>query len=346
MGYLESNYRKKFRRLYQKYRMIIILTRATSLEDREYIDRHFSNINKLTKKEIQRLTPELEEKLAYLVGYYGWRGDQEFIDDLVEKENEGIQKLLYIPKYDLDSVFTNYGKSVNQYELLPPHTRIGIDLHRIYETLELILLEAMLFEDVAIQWNNYLKLIHEDSQDKVNIKFRNSLNRSICKSVFNLIEGYINGIAFDTLYKNDHIEDNDIAILSEYDSVREKNKFVSLRDKILKYPKIALKLDHPLFQENNSDELKMLLIYEQKVRHSLIHPTPKCLFSDDDDENFIIKEQYYLSPLDHIQLGELCDNVVKLISKIDESLDGLYGSVSWWLKRRNSDGFFPNDAFN
>lgn len=63
-------------------------------------------------------------------------------------------------------LFSSFGKVFDRWSLLPPHARIGIDVHGIDpkagDWIHWRLLEASLFEDLAMLWNEAVRLQQED----------------------------------------------------------------------------------------------------------------------------------------------------------------------------------------
>jgi hypothetical protein len=240
-------------------------------------------------------------------------------------------------------MFASYEQLLSHVPELPPHARIGIDVRGVLDKskLEVFLLEAALFEDMASLWNLTLATAepYKPNTDKQVFKRTLALTRATAKAAFNFIEGYLNGMATDIL-EVDVVSESDKTKLQEWDEQRDRVRFLSLRDKLLQYPKIAVNAPHPLLSETNCPEIKLIVKLEQEIRHSLIHPTP--LF-DVRRSEYYREGAYYR--LHKESVAELCDCVVELVFKLNAAIGEKYAKVDHWLYRRNQEGTFPPEAF-
>ena len=115
-------------------------------------------------------------------------------------------------------------------------------------------------------------------------------------------------MAFDILLTQNVSEKEEIKLL-EWDKKKKRKRFLTLRDKVIQYPKIAVGSEHPILDESNFPELKLIFLGEKTVRNTLIHPNP--YFNDDDDDNEPInwKDPKLLreSPFFNLTIGAIAD---------------------------------------
>jgi hypothetical protein len=90
--------------------------------------------------------------------------------------------------------------------------------------------------------------------------------RSVVTSCFNLMEAYLNGLAWD--YVQTH---STVHLSNRRKKLLEDTMSISFRDKIFKYPEILA--GHPLWQEPNQ-ELEEFVNILKPFRDSLVHPSP------------------------------------------------------------------------
>src|ERR1043166_3034963 len=120
---------------------------------------------------------------------------------------------------------------------------------------------------MAMLWN---EAADEDSCVNPNapiaplVKRAGALRRAVAKAVFSLLEGYANGLAFDILVRRT-VTAAEEAKLREWDMTRDRPLRLSLRDKLLQYPKIATGSLHPPLRES-SEPLRYILTAEQEIR--------------------------------------------------------------------------------
>lgn len=346
-----SNLRKKVELMYRKYRAIMIFATGITQTERRKIDRSLKILPTLTRREILARLPELKKLLDELSERYGVKGTLRQMENLINgKSTVPGETHLLLSKFDIqEKLFDHYERALPIFSDLPSHARIGIDVFGIRKQqrkVEFVLLEASLFEDMAALWNNTLE-VSESLRTACNnepelIKRKNALKRATAKAVFNLIEGYLNGIALDILLIQDTTPVEKIK-LKEWDVEHSRPRPLSLRDKLLQYPKIALKTKHPPLDESNCHEMAKILELEQRIRHSLIHPKPEPEV-EHGCSAYRIREIVYIQ-LSTDEVAELCDLGVGLIGQISNTIGEEFGKVDLWLHRRDKSGRFPEEAF-
>ncbi|MEW6410840.1 MAG: hypothetical protein AB1483_00035 [Candidatus Zixiibacteriota bacterium] len=345
---LESGLRKRFTALYKKYRVISLLTGACDNAEQDVIDRQFDTLSNLSRNEIRRHMERLTDLVRNLSDHYGWKGTSNDIEMYLNETKDKKSLILWAKKTHLQRLFSRYDNAMPIFDRLPPHARIGVDIHNAFERkgkAHYFIVEAALYEDMTALWNHTSELYEscdEQTASAEEAKLLLSLMRATARSAFCLIEGYINGLGWD-IALSQKLSKKYLTIVTEWDVDRQCAVRKSLRDKLLLYPKIAMGKEHPLFDENSCIDMKELLQFEKKLRHSLIHPTPMPQLEG--ESSIFLRESVFLSPSDFSMIGDLCDVVVRLISKINEALDGLYGDAALWLKVRNPEGCFPTDTF-
>lgn len=345
---LSSNLRKKAELMYRKYRAIMILTFGITQNQRKKIDRNLKILPTLTRREILARLPELDKILKEISERYGVKGTLRQMENLINKKSTlPGETFLLLSKFHIQELYDHYERSLPIFPDLPPHARIGIDVLGIRKQarkIEIYLLEASLFEDMAALWNNTLE-VSESARTHGNekaelIKRKNALKRATAKAVFNLLEGYLNGIALDIYLSRDTTPEEEMKLM-EWDAERSRPRPLSLRDKLLQYPKITLKKKHPPLDENNCQEMAKILELEQRIRHSLIHPKPGILQGG---SVYNIREAVYIH-LSNEEVAELCDIAINLIEKINKTIEEKFGKVDFWLHRHDESGRFPGETF-
>lgn len=228
---------------------------------------------------------------------------------------------------------------------LPPHARIGVDTQGILtlpkQEMVWTLLEARLHEDMAILWNTTFNAQGEKEREnaKHTVKTVDALVRATVRSAFHLIEGYVNALAWDTIHIHRHdLNREEEGLLKEWNFQLEKRRLLGLRDKLLTYPRIAARKPHPLLQENNCPELKLIVERESDWRHALVHPKV------DIQEEETMRESVFFD-LNFSNAAEIVDAAIGLIEKISVSVGPAFGNVREWLYKRAADGKFPKETF-
>jgi len=341
---LMETFRDRMRRAFRKYRAIYILLNSASAEERWQLDASLRNIDRMSGPELRRKARDFANALKDVITMYGVKGSPEAFDEVMAEVEKGTRPVLYVSRFDIDRLFKHYDRLFPQILKLPPHGRVGIDIGgtRPDRTkMELFLLEASLFEDVAALWNSSVDataVADQSTSTTEEVKQAGALRRATAKAAFNLLEGYLNGLALDVQLLFD-LPAAVTAKLEEWDEKRNKPLRLSLREKILQYVKYASGLQHPPLQETNAPEMSRVLLAEERVRHALIHPTPRAIVTDKDN-----REVTYLNlTLDEVR--SICDDVIVLIRRISDTVGPNYGTTDWWIFDKEENGKYPSQAF-
>lgn len=342
-------FRTTFRDKFLKYRAIRILTNNLTPDERAEMDIDLADIAHRSTRELRERSRELDAMLAEVIEAFGVTGTlEELLAPLADKPEPPTEGRAYrlVPKHRLEKLFKHYDRTLPVFPRLPPHARIGVDLYAIRSvpSVQIYQLEASLFEDMAMLWNETI-----DAQAAVDpqapttflVKRAGALRRATVKAVFSLLEGYLNSLAFDIVLRR-NVTASDEAKLREWDATRGKPLRLSLRDKFLQYPKIAMAAQHPPLQESTSPPLRYVLAAEQEVRHAFIHPTPQ---HDIEESPHPPREAIFFAQ-NLSDVGQLCDSAIDLISSIGQLVGSDFGDVSFWLRRRDEHGRFPAQTFD
>lgn len=345
-----SNLRRKAELAYREYRVLMILAGWLTGREREQIDQSLKILPQLPRKRLQAEYLELCAEIAELRRRLGAKVSLVEYERLLKAHGERDRTLLFVPKWMLERLyFSHYERAFDLFASLPPHARIGIDVEGILRPanpeITWHLLEAKLFEDMALLWNSTLDASASSQSDPKNRhawKWLEALVRAAARSAFYLVEGYLNGLAFDVVImaNANELSDDEITKLREWDTHSNRPRLLSLRDKLLQYPRIATAQQTPPIQESNCPEMKLIIEHEGHIRHALVHPTPKIEEWKETD----LRESVFFV-LSTEEVGKIVDASIALIRKVSEVTDGKFGDVDVWLFGRDPGGKFPEKAF-
>ena len=352
MGNADAKRRTRVLRLIRRYRALLIMSKSISGSQREALDKQLISARSASVNQLMKAEALCKAQFATVAERVGLIAEPDALVEACEKWPLPVLHIHYLSKIYIEQQwFSNFGEGrFTNWHLYPPHARIGIDPKAAQEDhdmrVEWRLLEASLFEDMAILWNEVISYDEEPAgsvpllDERIPSKRFRALTRSTARAAFALLEGYLNGIALDSLMILNDLTPSERALLDESKGDDRQFSPVRLRDKLLKYPRIALRRRHPLFQETDFEAMAGVIQFERKHRDSLMHPTPK--FEERRDQP---REQvYYDITRDETRL--IIDAVVRVIERIDDELDGLFGRVSIWLRKRSEDDQYPNSMFH
>lgn len=337
-------FRRNLHRTFRKYRAVQILLNNPTPEELRRLDDSLQNIERMPGPELRRKARTFRAEYDRLVKLYGVRGNFEQFEEILDDYAKAHKPILYVAKYDIERLFSRYESRFPDLRQLPPHGRIGIEVggrQSDGRTANTFLLEASLFEDMAALWNaaaDATAAADSPTSTLRHNKHAAALRRATTKAAFNLLEGYLNGLALD-IQLTMEVSAKERKLLQEWDDAKDRPARLSLRDKILQYVKLAAGAEHPPIQETNSESMSIVLATEAAVRHALIHPTPRL---SPDDETY--RENVYLG-LELRQVRAVCDAVVGLIREVRTAIGPRFGDIDWWLFERNTDDRYPDDVF-
>jgi len=336
-------FRDRQQRVYRRYRAILVLTNAAAQDDRLRVESTLSLIPTMPAVKLRSRAKELEREVDRLVELYGVIGSLDELERVVNEPLEREGTVQFISKFDTLRMFSSYERALPIFPRLPLHARVTVDsaVVNTERTLGFFLLEAALFEDMAALWNAALQTsqaaAHPNSTYR-QVKEATAFRRATAKAAFSLLEAYLNGIALDVLMMRNvppEIEEQ----LEEWSKARGRPRYLSLRDKILQYVKIACQAQDPPIQESNSPPMRVVLEAEQNVRNSLVHPTVRLTEGDPEGKERI----FFHLPINKVR--EICDASAALIRQISAAIGPSFGDVTWWVFDRREDDRYPEETF-
>jgi len=333
--------RAKVKSLFREYEAILVLLNLMTINRRLNYNRKRDEIDNFDKKALREFKEKIRSEISELRNLYGVKVSNSILVDCLEKiESEIGNKLCYITKFKMKEFFKNYNKIMLDFDKIPEHSKIAVDLGLFEEKkeVEYFILEAAIFEDMCSIFNllkeRQIKndYIHKKSEKKKNM----ALMRTAVLTAFNFVEAYLNGVASDYFFSNfSSLDDETKIILTEWDHIRSKPRYLSLRDKALKYLRIACKTAYPPLQETNCQEFAFIIEKSKVIRDSIVHPSSIHGFGFKEKEIFKLEIQ---------DVEKIIDSSIKLVKKIEELIHGNSNRIQW-LFERHENGFFHEEVF-
>jgi len=339
--------RAKFKRLLKEYEAVQVFLNLATRDSRAAATKARTEVEKRKISEVRAKIRELEAEIQRLRRKFGVTAQSSFLLKILEQVDSRPDSDYLMPKFMIDTLCTRYDGVVRDFSELQPHVLVGLHsgLGRNYLEIELYLLEAVLFEDMCALFNMAKESEqavepHKQGQSKVARKGRAALYHATITATFNFLEAYINGIAFDHyIVKKDSLDNQTKKLLTEWDTTNNRPHYVSLRDKIVKYTRIALGVAHPPIQENNCPELEYLAMKVRPLRDAIVHPAP----GPDIDALEPGSEKEFFN-LDFSEVERIVDSAIALVRKIEKTI-GRSERRLFWLFDRASNGLFADEVF-
>jgi hypothetical protein len=328
---------------YKAYQAAYILTNSATKEIIAEFDESLYKLFELDEEGLEIAEKKIDSAYQEFKTLYGVIGtDEKMIEYATGAFLAGENRCMMLPKYFIKTLFTNYSHVNSKFSYLPEHALIAIEpgLNREKQgEFEVFEIESSLFEDMCALYNEYVKKEVVIGIKKTN-KAKDALMRATLIAAFNLLESYLNGIAFDYYLENkSKLSEENIEKLTEKKK-DGKSRYLSLRDKIINYPRIILSAVHPIFDETNCIEAKRIIQIAKEYRDSIVHPSPYCMAVEDTPNK--IDKFYGLTGEDTLQF--ICD-VISIIKKIDKTIHPDHSRLSW-IFDLGEDGLFSDEVFN
>jgi hypothetical protein len=323
---------------------ISLLRGAVTREERQ---RHRETVRKISaavKYDLRDYVRRCEERLAEERQRYGINcANALFLHFLDEFETRPDPKRYpMLAKYDLDKVFPKN----SPYRGLPDHAKIYIRDDRpsgVRGKVDWFVLEIAIYEEMCALFNltrRDYRLSGGTGTSRIKIKTAQALYHSAASMAYYFIEAYLNNLAFSIILTRDNLSPKDYSLLAEWDGVKKREKPLSLREKVLQYPRIARAAPHPPIQESNCPELKFLLESAKSIRDAVAHPTAR----PKQGNHFSDKEFAFLT-IGEKELEAIVDNAISLVRRVETETRGERRAGLIWLRDRDESGLFPDSVF-
>jgi hypothetical protein len=338
--------RAKAKQIYREYEAIQTLLNNVTIPIKAKMKASYDAIDRFGKSELRRKIHELQKELQDLRTEFGVKATRDELVKFLQSAEAKPGLALHIIKTVLVKLIGKYEKKAPDFNIFPEHTYIQIDNGQFREEqgdFDWILQEASLYEDMCSIFN--LAKARNTSLDRKKdlrstIKTASSLARTSIVAAYNFLEAYLKGIAIDhVLLNGQSLDQKTTTFLLEWDQSTKRQKFVSLRDKLLQYPKLIKKLEHPPLQETNCAEMDFVLGRGKRLRDSIVHASPLASAESGDEP---------IAPLFKLNFDDVeatVDNVVLLVRKIEQVIHANDHAIIW-VKNREPNGLFPDTAFH
>ncbi len=299
------------------------------------------------KKELREYIEGVEETIKNLRRQYGVVASSSELLDFLKWGQETLPGHVALPRVvEVRKFFHDYSMIFPNSKLWPAHARITFDYHGAGPNGDpdrgIRILEATIYEDMSALWNLLNERAGDDNPKSMprERKTLYALRRATISTAVYFLEAYVNGLAFDFLADPKRTFTNEEkSVLSEWNFEKQQPRYLSLKDKILKFQRIILKTQHAPIQTNNSPSMEKILYLAEYFRNPLAHPDPhfKPISGKQDKELAI-----YDISIEHAR--DAVDSAVDLSMKLEELFHGDRCRIPWLLPRTQA-GCFPKEAF-
>lgn len=339
--------RQKVTQRLQELEALAIFTYHLGETNRTKISDARKEVKSTSSKRLQSILHVTERFIAEAVDQSGFTGSiSNLVQSVKESRRNHSDKILMFPKWYLDEQFKHYERCFPSWEVHPPHAMIPIDVSGdINEAIwhGVCLPEATLYEDMCASYNQAARSEKAgtlDNPSKIEIKLHAMAVRTTILNAHYFMEAYLNAVAFDFWSsKEAELAPDVVDSLLEWDSKKQRQRWLSLEEKANLYPRIILGVQHSPIIQSNCSELRYLLNEGKKIRDSIVHASPKI-----DPVTKNIEKVAGMIRTAFPDATMAVDSAVAYVRRLNAAL-GEYGCDLYWLLDRDATGTFPDAAF-
>jgi hypothetical protein len=337
--------RAQARQVNREQHAIMALLQFTTTTEFEAFQRGEASFDRASAQALRTFIDPAREQIGRLKKRLGVRksADLRGLYDQICAGPRG--SVLYVYKAALRSYCENYASVVGGFERLPNHAKISVEDGSRRTTAgqyEIVFGELQAFQDMAALHNEAQRRSHGMDYLRADAETRKAVDatcRACTVVAYQVVEGYLNGLAFDFLEEPTHQIARDDELLLKEQRRDGATRFASFRAKLLDYPRIVKGAAQPLFDASNCEEVRVLLDRNKRVRDAIVHASPRREL-----EEFEPGKSILLGHVDFPEVLVLSKAVVALVRKLENAIRGDQDRL-WWLADIQADNRFPVSVF-
>ncbi len=187
---------------------------------------------------------------------------------------------IYLSRFHIDRVlFTRYGRVVPDWAQHWQHGQIVLDgkdnrsVVRFYTPANALWWDVTYPRKKSQEYHGGTNDFRQRPSDYQGLLHTHL--RSLVSAIFNFLEAYLNGLAYDCfVVYHDTLPIDDHDTLAEWDSRRRKRKYVSFDRKLFEYPKIVARSEGKACDLSGFGPAHFLARDGKDIRDALTHPSP------------------------------------------------------------------------
>ncbi len=328
--------------------VLLALTYQLTRERKQKIETIRRDAPVATAKKLRDMRDLLDEELNFVRSQVKCKVKPSVLNKIFGDLPLSATENAYLPKWFIDSIlFANFHSVHPRWKLYPPHALVAFDFSGELgrsKNHEYYLPEIALYEDMCLAYNLAAKSDkdrYSASATKTQLKTHMMLVRTAVLSAFYFVEAYLNAIAIGFWFKkSEQLSRNDTEKLLEWSLERKCPQPLGFKEKILRYQKIILEVQHPPLTESTCHELRVLLTDGKRFRDSIVHQSPQL-----DPFTVRAEKQMTMFKLRLSDAAMIVDAAVGFVGKFNHLL-GKEGQRIDWLFDRLDSGLFPDKAFD
>ena len=325
--------REELNRVVERLHNLYYLTQNLRDEGRQFIDHLRKLAIAVPDSEVPAVLAEAQAQLSHYKRLVGCRLSDEEIDKAVKWLTSQGDGYVSLPKWHIEKGFDNFAFVFPRWPHIPLHAYVQFDSNVENESpSKIFVAEERLFRDVKLLWRQINQLVGDGqtfrTRDEANQQDLSSYLRIIVGVIYNFLEAYLNGMAFDCFREfHDKLALEDHGLVAEWDSANKRPRFVSFERKLKEYPKVCGKYRGKELAFDAAPDVQYLAEEGKRLRDSLIHPSPYINFESKKPPKIQM-----IAGVTYEQVKKLLSTSIEYVHKVEVALGHDIAKTVPWLK--------------
>ena len=304
--------------------------------NQERLNRIRQNFRRAPRKVRSGTLDELRNEIKWLRKESGAiASNARFLGYYKEAHKRTAKSHLFIPKWEIQRHwFSNFARVIVRWPYIKDHAMVIYDPQDGQLSNEVFELEGALFQDAEVLLEK-ARTFHGGIVDfrqraREDQFFLHTYLRTGATAVFHYLEAYLNGLAFDCLFRyHDKLPQTDHDALIEWDRRNQRRGFVKVEKKIFRYPVIFGKCMDIKVDLSGCRAAHFLAKDAKEIRDALTHPSPHL-----DRESRTLKKISLIITSDLQTLEGIVAAAKEYTLTVEKALFGKPEQTAPWLFRR------------
>jgi hypothetical protein len=279
------------------------------------------------------LLEELRNEIQWLRNESGAiSSNADFLDFFTTAKAQAAKGHVFIPKWQIDGRwFRNFGRVIQRWPFVKDHAMVVYDPQDGHVRNQVFELEGALLKDAEVlleQARSFHKGVGDFRKRKREDQFMlYTYLRSGATVVFHYLEAYLNGLAFDCLFRHhDELSEADHDSLTEWDRKKQRKAFLNVERKIFRYPAIFAKCRNTNIDLSGCRAAYFLANDAREIRDALTHPSPHI-----DRDSQTLRKFSLIASIDLPTLDSILAAAKEYTLTVEKCLFGKPDQTAPWL---------------
>ncbi len=325
--------REELIRAVERLHNLYYLTQNLRDEGRQFIGRLRKLAAAIPDGEVHAVLADVQAECTHYKKLVGCRLSDEEIDKAIKWLTAQGDGYVSLPKWHIEKGFDNFAFVFPRWPHMPLHAYVQFNSNVENESpCKIFVAEERLFRDVKLLWRQINQLVNDGqtfrTRNEADQQDLSSYLRIMVGVIYNFLEAYLNGLAFDCFREfHDKLALEDHDLIAEWDSTNRRARFVSFERKLKEYPKVCGKYRGKEVDFQADPNVQYLVGEGKQLRDSLTHPSPYINFESEKPP-----KMQMIAGVTYEQVKKLLFAAIEYVSKVEVVIGHEITKSVPWLK--------------